>query len=257
MTPREIFALYAQERRHEQVERLRLELLPYFSRYTPESPGEQGFIAFNRIPPDQVACQIEEQIRYFSERGCWFEWKVYDFDEPPNLRELLEERGFRAQHPEAFLVFPLDASCPPEGRPAPGIRLVKADSPQVVHDAAAVQEAVWKEEVAGLAPALIRRLQERPDQFSLYVAYAREKPVGTGWTDLAPHSHFADLRGGAVLPEWRGQGIYSMLLHQRCREAQERGYRYLAVDAAPMSRPILEKKGFQFICFTYPLDSRG
>ncbi len=161
------------------------------------------------------------------------QWKVYDFDEPPNLRELLEERGFRAQHPEAFLVFPLDASCPPEGRPAPGIRLVKADSPQVVHDAAAVQEAVWKEEVAGLAPALIRRLQERPDQFSLYVAYTREKPVGTGWTDLAPHSHFADLHGGAVLPEWRGQGIYSMLLHQRCREAQERGYRYLAVDAGP------------------------
>jgi len=51
--------------------------------------------------------------------------------------------------------------------------------------------------------------------------------------------------------------FYSMLLHERCLEAQERGYEYLAVDAAPMSRPILERKGFEFICWTYPLDSRG
>lgn len=257
MTPREIFALYAEERRSEPVEGLRLELLPYFSRYTPETPGNRGFIVFNRIPQDEVAGQIEEQIRYFSEQGCSFEWKVYDFDEPPNLRELLEQRGFRAEHPEAFMVFPLQGYRPPEGLALPGIRVVKADSPEVVRDAATVQGSVWKEEVAWLAPALTRRLRERSGEFSLYVAYAGEQPVGTGWTDLPANSHFADLRGGAVLPEWRGRGIYSMLLHERCLEAQERGYEYLAVDAAPMSRPILERKGFEFICWTYPLDSRG
>jgi hypothetical protein len=35
--------------------------------------------------------------------------------------------------------------------------------------------------------------------------------------------------------------------------AQARGYAYLAVDTTRMSRPILLKKGFQHVCYTYPL----
>jgi GNAT superfamily N-acetyltransferase len=66
-------------------------------------------------------------------------------------------------------------------------------------------------------------------------------------------STFADLHGGAVLSTLRGKGIYSLLFYDRCQEAQRRGYQYLAVDAAPMSRPILEQKGFQLVCFTYPM----
>jgi hypothetical protein len=36
------------------------------------------------------------------------------------------------------------------------------------------------------------------------------------------------------------------------QEAPQRGYRFLTVDASPMSRPILEKMGFQLIALSWP-----
>jgi hypothetical protein len=37
------------------------------------------------------------------------------------------------------------------------------------------------------------------------------------------------------------------------RDARARGYEFVAVDAAPMSRPILMRQGFTPVCFTYPM----
>ena len=57
--------------------------------------------------------------------------------------------------------------------------------------------------------------------------------------------------------EFRGRGIYSRLFEARVAEARSRGVPYIAVDAAPMSRPILERFGFRFVCNTYPMRTRA
>jgi len=59
-------------------------------------------------------------------------------------------------------------------------------------------------------------------------------------------SNFASLWGGATLPQFRNQGHYSLLLSAHAHEARARGFSLLTVDASPMSRPILEKQGFQY-----------
>jgi hypothetical protein len=46
------------------------------------------------------------------------------------------------------------------------------------------------------------------------------------------------------------------MLSHRIAEATARGYRWITVDAAPMSRPILLKKGFMRVCWTYPMCRR-
>jgi hypothetical protein len=38
----------------------------------------------------------------------------------------------------------------------------------------------------------------------------------------------------------------------RAQEAIGRGYRFLTVDASDMSRPILLKRGFELLTYTYP-----
>jgi hypothetical protein len=38
----------------------------------------------------------------------------------------------------------------------------------------------------------------------------------------------------------------------RAQEAKARQVSYLTVDASPMSRPILEKFGFEMIAYSYP-----
>lgn len=104
-----------------------------------------------------------------------------------------------------------------------------------------------------LYPQLVATLQRRPTEFSIYCAYARGEPVGTGRTKFPPDSRFPELHGGAVLESWRGRGIYSDLFGVRLREAKQRGYDFMCVDAAPMSRPILEKIGFESVCATVPM----
>ena len=83
-----------------------------------------------------------------------------------------------------------------------------------------------------------------------------DRVVGSGWIDFSPGSPFAQMHGGAVLEPYRGRGVYSRLFERRLEEAKARGVPWIAVDAAPMSRPILEKKGFRFVCHTYPMRTR-
>jgi len=51
---------------------------------------------------------------------------------------------------------------------------------------------------------------------------------------------------------WRGRGIYRALVAYRTRLAAARGYRYLYVDAAPDSQPILARLGFTRLARTTP-----
>ena len=104
-----------------------------------------------------------------------------------------------------------------------------------------------------MEPVLDATLRQRPETIAIMLARLAGRAVGAGWIDLVPGSSFADLHGGSVVADVRGRGIYSALLAARAEIARQRGYRHLAVDAAPMSRPILERKGFEFVCHTWPL----
>jgi GNAT superfamily N-acetyltransferase len=156
----EIFQCYRTERRGQSYAGLKLEVLPYLSRYVAGIEGTEGMVVFADLKPETTGEVIDEQIAYFLRLKQDFEWKLYEFDSPPTLKHLL-----------TF-------------------------------------------------------------------------PVG---------SRFAELNGGGVVSTNRGRGIFSALLSRRIEEAKARGYTRVAVDAAPMSRPILLHKGFQHVCWTYPM----
>jgi GNAT superfamily N-acetyltransferase len=56
------------------------------------------------------------------------------------------------------------------------------------------------------------------------------------------------LIGGAVLPDARGRGAYRALVRARWDDAVERDSPALIVHAGSMSRPILERLGFETVC---------
>ena len=80
---------------------------------------------------------------------------------------------------------------------------------------------------------------------SHYLAYLDEEPVGFGRVVFAPVAGL--LMGGSVLPQARGRGAYTSLVHARWDEAVERGAPRLVVGAGAMSAPILERLGFERI----------
>lgn len=88
--------------------------------------------------------------------------------------------------------------------------------------------------------------------FSHYVAKVHVEIIGSGWTEYLEDSKFPELHGGAIAPQWRGKGVYSALLNARLLELAQRGYKYITVDAAPISYPILKKKGFKRLATSRP-----
>jgi GNAT superfamily N-acetyltransferase len=65
------------------------------------------------------------------------------------------------------------------------------------------------------------------------------------------------LGGGAVLPQYRGRGVYRALVASRWEAAVEMGKPALTVHAGAMSRPILERCGFEEVCRVEVLADTG
>jgi len=253
LDPSSLFREYAAERRSRGILGFDLEVLPHLSRHTPRDPGVEGLVLFADLPPGREVAAIRAEKEYFRARGLGLEWKVFEFDRPSNLRALLEAEGFAAGTEELFLVRPVGAAAGRAPRIPPGFRIEPVETARGIDDVVRVQEAVWGRAFGWLRPQLAGLLRQRPRVLWLGCAYEGDRPVATGWAEFGPGSRFADLHGGAVLPEVRGRGIYSALLARRSEEARRRGYPLLAVDAAPMSRPILVAKGFQPVCGTVPM----
>jgi hypothetical protein len=194
---------------------------------------------------------ILEQIEYFKSIGQDFEWKVYDYDKPSDLMERLSSFGLIIKDADAALV--LDLNDQPE-------RLIQAEdhnirriiNPEDLADVQAVEQQVWNEDAEWVNHLLGGTLSDYPDRMSVYVAYIDGEPASAGWVYYAPKSQFASLWGGATVSRFRKMGLFTSLVAVRAEEAKSRGVNYLVVEAMPMSRPILEKIGFQLIAMVYP-----
>jgi GNAT superfamily N-acetyltransferase len=103
-----------------------------------------------------------------------------------------------------------------------------------------------------LAERLANDLQHDPDHLSVYAAYIENAPASAAWIYFHQGSQFASLWGGSTLPAYRRRGLYSALLAIRAQEARRRGVRFLTVDASPMSRPVLQSFGFQWLTTIQP-----
>jgi GNAT superfamily N-acetyltransferase len=78
---------------------------------------------------------------------------------------------------------------------------------------------------------------------STFLAFVDGAPVAAGYASYTPLGLL--LFGGATLPAARGRGAYRALVAARAREAVDRGTPVLVTHAGQMSRPILERLGFE------------
>jgi GNAT superfamily N-acetyltransferase len=77
----------------------------------------------------------------------------------------------------------------------------------------------------------------------MHAAWLNGELVAAG--TAAPTEHGLLLYGGATLPHARGRGAYRALLHARWDEAITNGTPALITQGGSMSRPILERLGFE------------
>lgn len=217
-------------------------------RQTPCEGKGGGWVYFPQFDEWDADRIIEEQIEFFRDAGLEFEWKVYDFDQPDSIAQKLVQHGFSQGEPEHLMVFDLEKTPSRSFALHEGIRIEAVQGKEDFQSMRRLQEEIWDRDLAWL----FDYIAGNSDVFSCYVAREGDEVVGSGWVEYSPGSQFPELHGGAVIPRLRQKGIYSALLATRLKEAASKGHRFLSVDAAPMSKPILERKGFVSLAVTWP-----
>lgn len=244
----------SQVRRECDWTRMRREELPGLVRYvtTDRDPAE-GFISWSDLNQENADHVIEEQIEYFRNLNAGFEWKLYDYDQPSDLSQRLLDHGFKKDEPEALMV--VDINDLPDMYWSMDVSAVKrVTTPAEVDEIVRMENEVWTEDVSGFARGMKYDLEHYPDILSVFAVWQCGRVVSAAWMHYLVPTSFASLWGGSTLKEYRGRGFYSSLLAVRAREARQRGFRFLQVDASPDSQPILAKHGFRCLAYSTPYE---
>jgi GNAT superfamily N-acetyltransferase len=186
------------------------------------------------------------------------EWKLYSHDRPADLPRRLTAAGLRPEPVETVLVAEIADLDLPVTEPA-GVRLVGVDDPAGVETMARVHDAVFGPGTTypWVIDGVRAALDLRPRPIEAVVAWAGDVAVSAGRVEFHDGTDFASLWGGGTLPAWRGRGVFTALVAWRAHRARDRGFRYLQVDAAPASRPILHRLGFVPLAETTPWVAAG
>jgi ribosomal protein S18 acetylase RimI-like enzyme len=229
----------------------RIEADPLVVRWVGSAGQGWSGIAWSGLGDADADAVIAGQVAYFAARGEQFEWKLYDYDRPPDLGGRLLAAGFAAEGEESLMVTEASSVATQVDLP-PGVRLLPVTDEAGVDLLADVHERVFGTDSSRLRRSVLAQLRDRPEAVAMVVAMAGDQPVCSARIEFLPGSSFASLWGGGTLPGWRGQGIYRALIAYRARLAAARGYRYLYVDASPDSQPILSRLGFSRLATTVP-----
>jgi hypothetical protein len=260
MESQDILALFDRFQRVEiEYPQMQKEYTERLVRFVRPAPGS-SYISYSRLDSDCAEAEIEQQLAFFQGNRLPFSWKVFAHDAPADLKERLAARGLKVYEQEDVMVLDLEKvpasllKAPQELlRPGCGAELRAITRPEELLDVQAVLEEVWNADFNWIHERLGNSLMI-PGYLMVVCASIGDQPVSTGWMYLHPNNPFANLHGGSTLAEARGQGLYTALLAMRAQEALRRGYRFLTIDAGPMSGPIVRKHGFELLTHAWDCD---
>jgi len=191
---------------------------------------------------DEIDEVLEEVRALLRERGRpRTQWEVGSSAEPPDLVERLLERGL-VPDKESYAVALVLTHAPEP--PPPEIVARRVETFEEYEAANAVQWEAFDmpagevEESRVLLPKLWRETVN-----VTHAAWLDGEIVAAGTS--APTEHGLLLYGGATLPRARGRGAYRAVLQARWEEAERNGTPALITQGGSMSRPILERLGFE------------
>jgi len=206
----------------------------------------------HRLEPEGVESAIAAARSLARERGrTKIEWSLGPDATPEDLaRRLLEAGLVRADEPPfarsgAALVLTSPPPPPPSGIATR--RVASLDDFRSCDNVYSVGFETPEEDRAAWDATLEQRWAsyQTEDHVLQFVASMGGEPVAAATALLTSVGVF--LGGAATLPEARGRGAFRALVHARWEEAVRRGTPFLAVEAGPQSRPVLERLGFERI----------
>jgi hypothetical protein len=194
-----------------------------------------------RFPLEEVDAVIAEVRATLRERGrSQTQWEVGS-SAPAGLVDALLGRGVVPDKEPYAVALVLTDEPPPV---AEGLSARRVESFEEYADANAVQWEAFEmpeDDVAEARELLPRRYRETVNV--MHAVWLDGEIVCAGTS--APTAHGLLLYGGATVPRARGRGAYKALNRARWDDAVARGTPALITQGGSMSRPILEKLGFE------------
>lgn len=217
------------------------------------TPGPNS-VSWIRCRVDEVDDVIREARATFGQRGLPMAWILDPDTRPFDFAERLIAHGARPDPhgvESKVMVLPSDAAV--DAPSVAGLRLIDAlADPEAFQQAdRANTEAFGAESLGDDDNRVAARERRRRNLVAtgnryLLLASVDGEPAGSGSLGLYPPGG-AKMNGGAVRPKFRGRGIYRALVAARVEIARRAGVPGLSVWGGDMSRPILERLGFQVV----------
>jgi GNAT superfamily N-acetyltransferase len=204
-----------------------------------------------RIDPDDVAGTIAEIRAHVAERGHREAmWWVGSSATPGDLADRLQGHGFVPDTRPGSEPHSTSMVLVTEPPATPGVEARRVESFDEFRTASALTNAAFgsppDEAEAWDAIAEQRYEAERNGHSPrTYLAFANGEPVAVARALFEDDCPAVLMIGGGVLPSARGRGIYRALVRARWDDAVAAGTPALCTHAGAMSRPILERLGFQ------------
>ncbi len=196
-----------------------------------------------RCGTDAVRAVVEEvRALLLARRRPGAEWELGESTEPADLVERLLALGLRRAEHEPVATGMALRGAPDWDVPAGVVARRVASVEELVAARAVQTEAFGGDRELDVAQAERDFAREGVDG-STFVALLDGEIVAAAHASYTPWGLV--LFGGATVERARGRGAYRALVAARAREATERGTPVLVVHAGRMSRPILQRLGFE------------
>ncbi len=204
-----------------------------------------NWIGYHRFNAADAEAVVDEQVMAFGALGHAFRWKVYDHDQPTELPVLLTARGFVRTDTTALMVMESAEAAQLE---TSSVAYVQLEDPETLaEELRPVADAVWDDDADQLIETFGMELRDMPEHMALFAAKLGGQTVGSGLIRYNDEFTFGGLYAGNTVPEARGRGVYRGMIAARAQHALARNAGHLFVEAGDMSRPILERVGFEEI----------
>lgn len=226
------------------------EQTPRISRYT-TGTASQRYIMWHDIAATDAAAAVDEELRAVQGNARVLMWKLYGHDAARDaLRDALLARGFVDNDYSTLmmvsapaLVESLSVMETTDSKSLDVRQLVTRKQLDAYQN---IWDDVWPDSPNSRYVNDYRSLIESGETGILFYAgfATSNNPVTSGYMFHHPGAAVALLCGGTTKAAWRRQHAYTRMLAVRAHAALRRGAQYLAVEASPESKPILERLGF-------------
>ncbi len=215
--------------------------------------GSQRYLMWHDFAPSDAATAVDEELHAVQGRARVLMWKLYAHDVAHDaLRDALLARGFSENDASTLMVVSVAtladsltkaAAATTDSATLTARQLTTAKHLDAYQE---IWDDVWPDAPNSRYVNDYRTLIEHNEPGVLFYAgfTFNDEPVTSGYMFHHPGNAIALLCGGTTKAPWRRQHAYTRMLAVRAQAALERGASYLAVEASPESKPILERLGF-------------